>query len=87
MIKSELVRWLQAEYQKREAFLDQIGMERMDQPGVNGDWSMKDIVAHPAGGAGSATMHWLAAPTYRQLTGCTAPRTRTAPTLARAPTN
>jgi hypothetical protein len=44
--KSELLDWLQQEYQQWEAFLDQIGPARMDQPGVNGDWSMKDIVAH-----------------------------------------
>jgi len=49
MKKSELLIWLQEEYQKWEAFLDQIGPARMDQPGVNGDWSMKDIVAHLTG--------------------------------------
>ena len=46
MKKSELLNGLQEEYQQWEAFLDQIGPARMDQPGVNGDWSMKDIVAH-----------------------------------------
>jgi hypothetical protein len=45
MKKSELLNWLQEEYQKWEVFLDQIGPARMDQPGVNGDWSMKDVVA------------------------------------------
>ncbi len=49
MNKSELLNWLQAEYQQWETFLDQIGMARMDQPGVNGEWSMKDIVAHLSG--------------------------------------
>jgi len=49
MKKSELLSWLQEEYQQWEAFLEQIGPERMDQPGVNGDWSMKDIVAHLTG--------------------------------------
>jgi hypothetical protein len=49
MKKFELLNWLQEEYQQWEAFLDQIGPERMDQPGVNGDWSMKDIVAHLTG--------------------------------------
>ena len=47
--KSELLNLLQEKYQKWEAFLDQIGLTRMDQPGVNGDWSMKDIVAHLTG--------------------------------------
>ena len=49
MKKSELLNWLQDEYQQWEVFLDQIGPTRMGQPGVNGDWSMKDIVAHLTG--------------------------------------
>jgi hypothetical protein len=49
MKKSELLNWLQEEQQQWEAFLDQIGPERMDQPGVNGQWSMKDMVAHLTG--------------------------------------
>ena len=49
MNKSELLNWLQEEYQQWEALLDQIGPARMDQPGVNGDWSMKDVVAHLTG--------------------------------------
>ena len=49
MKKSELLNWLQEEYRKWEEFLDQIGTTRMDQPGVNGDWSMKDIIAHLTG--------------------------------------
>ena len=49
MKKSELLNWLREKYQQWEIFLDQIGPERMDQGGVNGDWSMKDIVAHLTG--------------------------------------
>ena len=49
MKKSELLSWLQEEYQNWEALLYQIGPTRMEQPGVNGDWSMKDIVAHLTG--------------------------------------
>ena len=49
MKKSELLDWLREEYRQWEALLDQIGTSRMDQPGVNGDWSMKDIVAHLTG--------------------------------------
>jgi len=49
MQKSELLNWLQAEYQQWEALLDQIGPARMHRPGVNGDWSMKDMVAHLTG--------------------------------------
>ena len=49
MKKSELLNGLQAENQQWEALLDQIGTARMDQPGVTGDWSIKDIVAHLTG--------------------------------------
>jgi hypothetical protein len=49
MRKSELLTWLQEKYQQWEGLLDEIGPARMDQPGVNGDWSMKDIVAHLTG--------------------------------------
>lgn len=49
MKKSELVQWFQAEYEQWNALLDQISMARMDQPGVNGDWSMKDMIAHLTG--------------------------------------
>jgi hypothetical protein len=47
--KSELLDWLQEEYQQWETLLDQIGSARMEQPGVNGNWSIKDLVAHLAG--------------------------------------
>ena len=46
MNKSELLDWLQSEYQRFQALLDEIGPERLDQPGVAGYWSVKDIVAH-----------------------------------------
>ncbi|MEW6402985.1 MAG: ClbS/DfsB family four-helix bundle protein [Chloroflexota bacterium] len=46
MNKSKLLNWLREEYRQWEALLDQIGPQRMEQPGVNGDWSMKDMVAH-----------------------------------------
>jgi hypothetical protein len=49
MNKSELLNWLQEEYQQWEGFLNQISPTRMDQPGVNGPWSIKDIVAHLTG--------------------------------------
>ena len=49
MKKAELLNWLQEKYQEWEGFLDQIGPTRMEQAGVNGDWSMKDIVAHLTG--------------------------------------
>jgi hypothetical protein len=46
MNKSDLLNWLQEENQQWEALLAQIGPERMDQGGVAGYWSIKDIVAH-----------------------------------------
>ena len=49
MNKSDLLDWLQNEYRLWEELLEQIGLIRMDQPGVNGEWSMKDIVAHLTG--------------------------------------
>ena len=49
MKKSELLDWLREEQRQWAAFLDQIGPTRMEQPGVNGEWSMKDIVAHLTG--------------------------------------
>lgn len=49
MTKYELLDWLREEHQQWEALLDQIGTARMEQSGVNGDWSMKDMVAHMTG--------------------------------------
>jgi len=49
MNKSELLNGLQKEYQQWEVLLDQIGPARMDQPGVAGPWSIKDIIAHLTG--------------------------------------
>jgi hypothetical protein len=49
MKKSDLLNGLQAEYQQWAALLDQIGPARMDQAGVTGHWSIKDIVAHLTG--------------------------------------
>ena len=49
MKKYELLKWLQDQYYQWQDLLDQIGPARMEQPGVNGDWSMKDMVAHLTG--------------------------------------
>jgi len=46
MDKSELQNWLHESYEEWEAFLDQVGTARMDEPGVAGHWSMKDIIVH-----------------------------------------
>jgi len=47
--KAELISGLQEEYQNWQTLLDQIDAAYMDQPGVNGEWSMKDLVAHLTG--------------------------------------
>jgi hypothetical protein len=49
MTKTELLNWLREQYRQWEAFLEQIGPARMDQRGVAGQWSMKDIIAHLTG--------------------------------------
>jgi hypothetical protein len=49
MRKSELLHWLREEYRQWEVLLEQIGPTGMDQPGVNGQWSVKDLVAHLTG--------------------------------------
>lgn len=49
MNKSALLDWLQEEHQQWQALLEQVGPTRMEQPGVNGDWTMKDLVAHLSG--------------------------------------
>lgn len=49
MTKSALLADLHSEQEQWEALLAQIGVARMDQGGVSGAWSMKDIVAHLTG--------------------------------------
>jgi hypothetical protein len=49
MTKATLLADLQREQEQWEALLAQIGEARMDQPGVAGEWSIKDIVAHLTG--------------------------------------
>jgi hypothetical protein len=49
MEKSEFLNGLQAEYHQWEALLNQFDPAHMDEPGVAGHWSIKDIVAHLTG--------------------------------------
>src|SRR3954464_1379024 len=49
MQKSDLLNWLQEEQQKWQRLLDKVGPARMEQVGVTGPWSMKDVVAHLTG--------------------------------------
>ena len=61
MNKADLVNWLREEYRQWEGLLEKIGPERMEQPGVNGDWSMTDLVAHLTGWQPRVTAHLQAA--------------------------
>jgi len=49
MKKSELLSWLREENRQWEGLLERIGEARMDEPGVNSQWSFKDLVAHLTG--------------------------------------
>ena len=44
--KTQLFTQLQQEHAYWEALLAEIGRERMEEPGVTGDWTMKDTIAH-----------------------------------------
>lgn len=46
MRRAELVAQLNSEQEAWEQLLAQIGEGRMEQPGVAGAWSIKDVVAH-----------------------------------------
>ncbi len=46
MSKSQLLETMRAQRQQWEETLFAIGEDRMTQPGLNGDWSARDIVAH-----------------------------------------
>jgi len=48
MDKATLIRTLKTEREGYEALLNAIGRDRMTQPGVEGDYSVKDVVAHLA---------------------------------------
>lgn len=48
-MQEELLNGLQDEYRSWLALLDEIGPQRMDRPGVAGEWSIKDIIAHLTG--------------------------------------
>ncbi|HEY7357204.1 MAG TPA: ClbS/DfsB family four-helix bundle protein [Ktedonobacterales bacterium] len=49
MSKAQLLSDLKEENARWEAFLAEIGEAHMTQPGVAGEWSIKDIVAHLTG--------------------------------------
>jgi DinB superfamily len=46
MTGAQLASILQAERTRWNTLLAQVGLERMDVPGVEGEWSVKEVVAH-----------------------------------------
>ena len=46
MDKATVLEKLQTTRAEWEALLSEIGEERMVQPGANGEWSVKDVIAH-----------------------------------------
>jgi hypothetical protein len=46
MQRAELLAQLNSEHEAWESLLEQIGEDRMEEPGVAGAWSVKDVVAH-----------------------------------------
>ena len=48
MRRADLLAQLRSENEGWEGLLAEIGEDRMDEPGVAGAWSIKDIVAHLA---------------------------------------
>src|SRR6478736_3211511 len=46
MTKSKLLDIMSESQTRWQALLAEVGEERMTRPGVEGDWSVKDIVAH-----------------------------------------
>jgi uncharacterized damage-inducible protein DinB len=46
MDKAEFLHTMHAERGRWDALLTEVGESRMERPGVSGDWSVRDIVAH-----------------------------------------
>ena len=46
MNKTELIMWLQSEQREWLSLLGQIDESSLEKPGVNGNWSIKDLIAH-----------------------------------------
>lgn len=49
MSKADVIAELYREYGQWEDLLAEIGQARMEQPGVAGDWTIKDVIAHLTG--------------------------------------
>jgi len=48
MTKQELIEKIERSHSEWEALISQIGRDRLGEPGVTGDWSVKDLIAHVA---------------------------------------
>ncbi len=48
MNKQELIDKVEQEHAEWQSLLSEVGEVRMTEPGVTGDWSVKDIIAHIA---------------------------------------
>jgi hypothetical protein len=46
MNKAEFLRTMRSERERWEALLAEVSEARMERPGVSGDWSVRDIIAH-----------------------------------------
>lgn len=46
MNKQELLSKIEAAHSEWQSFLGQVDQARLDEPGVTGDWSVKDLLAH-----------------------------------------
>src|SRR3954470_11358383 len=66
--KAELLEKMQDERARWDELLERVGEERMGLPGVDGDWSVKDLIAHVA-----AYEQWTAEQIKAALTGEPAP--------------
>jgi hypothetical protein len=60
MNKAELIDTLKTERNNWDAVLAQVGEERMTEPGVVGDWSVKDVLSHLTAWE-SRPLEWLEA--------------------------
>ncbi|MGH9176150.1 MAG: ClbS/DfsB family four-helix bundle protein, partial [Vicinamibacterales bacterium] len=47
--RDEVLRHIQEERDNWHALLDEVGVERMEQPDSMGEWTFKDLVAHLLG--------------------------------------
>jgi uncharacterized damage-inducible protein DinB len=61
MPKDHLVTRLLAARARLEALIERIGEDHLDQPGVEGEWSVKDVIAHLM-----AYEYWIAGQVNRE---------------------